>query len=93
MNCVMSKVRGWFCFLCMESDHKNFRLCVSFVLLQYSAFVADRQPQTIHGTRVCLDSGKKMLLRESSSGNGLQPSFPDFNLRNLYLYPFALIVC
>ena len=36
---------------------------------------------------------KKMLHRESSSGNGLQPSFPDFNLRNLCLYPFALIVC
>lgn len=78
VNCMMTKVRGWFCFLCMELDHENLRLYVSFVLLQYSAFVADSHRQFMG--QECLDSvknKKKMLLRESSSGNGLQPSFPD----------------
>lgn len=57
MNCMMTKVRGWFCFLCMELDHENLRLCESFVLLQYSAFVADSYRQFMG--QECLDSVKK----------------------------------
>lgn len=92
VNCVMSEVRGWLCFLCMEPDCEYFSLCVPSGLLWYSAFVAQTGTDNSWHKGVSGFKKKRTLFRDPGSeiwAGSLQ--FQIFNLRNCNLYPLALL--